>query len=125
MKEYPIYVNKEMMKAERITPESFWAEDGIYRASFLDAPQGAAGTEEEFNQLNDRLFQIKIICIFTFGIMNLRIIIIMVVIGMVLMCGQCMTKKESDLLFLMLYWYWIELLHNSEIARIYIFKILM
>ncbi|KXA12464.1 hypothetical protein HMPREF3199_00097 [Enterococcus faecium] len=52
--------------------------------------------------------QIKIICIFTFGIMNLRIIIITVVIGMVLMCGQCMTKKESDLLFLMLYWYWIE-----------------
>ncbi len=40
--------------------------------------------------------------------MNLRIIIITVVIGMVLMCGQCMTKKESDLLFLMLYWYWIE-----------------
>ncbi len=90
-------------------------------------PQGAAGTgEEEFNQLNDRLFPtVKIICIFTFGIMNLRIIIIMVVIGMALMCGQCMTKKESDLLFLMPYWYWIELLHNSEIARIYIFKILM
>ena len=59
MKEYPIYVNKEMMKAKRITPESFWAEDGIYRASFLDAPQGAAGTEEEFNQLNDRLFPDK------------------------------------------------------------------
>ena len=59
MKEYPIYVNKEMMKAERITPESFWAEDGIYRTSFLDAPQGAAGTEEEFNQLNDRLFPDK------------------------------------------------------------------
>ena len=59
MKEYPIYVNKEMMKAERITPESFWAEDSIYRTSFLDAPQGAAGTEEEFNQLNDRLFPDK------------------------------------------------------------------
>ena len=43
--------------------------------------------------------------------MNLRIIIIMVVIGMALMCGQCMTKKESDSLFLMLYWYWIELFH--------------
>ena len=59
MKEYPIYVNKEMMRAKRITPESFWAEDGIYRTSFLDAPQGAAGTEEEFNQLNDRLFPDK------------------------------------------------------------------
>ena len=59
MKEYPIYVNKEMMKAKRITPGSFWAEDGIYRTSFLDAPQGAAGTEEEFNQLNDRLFPDK------------------------------------------------------------------
>ncbi|HGF7748885.1 hypothetical protein [Enterococcus faecium] len=59
MKEYPIYVNKEMMKAKRITSEAFWAEDGIYRTSFLDAPQGAAGTEEEFNQLNDRLFPDK------------------------------------------------------------------
>ncbi len=43
--------------------------------------------------------------------MNLRIIIIMVVIGMVLMCGQCMTKREIDLLFSMLHWYWIELFH--------------
>ena len=59
MKKYPIYVNKEMMKAKRITPESFWADDGIYRTSFLEATQGAAGTEEEFNQLNDRLFPDK------------------------------------------------------------------
>ncbi|EJV46220.1 hypothetical protein HMPREF1345_02080, partial [Enterococcus faecium TX1337RF] len=43
--------------------------------------------------------------------MNLRIIIIMVVIGMAFMCGQCMTKKEGDLLFSMLHWYWIELFH--------------
>ena len=59
MKKYPIYVNKEMMKAKRITPESFWADDGIYRTSFLEATQGAEGTEEEFNQLNDRLFPDK------------------------------------------------------------------
>ncbi|OFP98428.1 hypothetical protein, partial [Enterococcus sp. HMSC076E04] len=59
MKDYPIYVNKEMMKAKRITPESFWADDGIYRTSFLEATQGAEGTEEEFNQLNDRLFPDK------------------------------------------------------------------
>ena len=59
MKEYPIYVNKEMMKAKRVTPKALWAEDGIYRTSFLNAPQGAAGTEEEFNQLNDRLFPDK------------------------------------------------------------------
>ncbi|ELB59715.1 hypothetical protein OKS_04019, partial [Enterococcus faecium EnGen0047] len=59
MKEYPIYVNKEMMRAKRITPGSFWAEDSIYRTSFLEATQGAEGTEEEFNQLNDRLFPDK------------------------------------------------------------------
>ena len=59
MKKYPIYVNKEMMKAKRITPESFWADDGICRTSFLEATQGAEGTEEEFNQLNDRLFPDK------------------------------------------------------------------
>ncbi|MDO2410563.1 hypothetical protein QUB72_05270 [Enterococcus faecium] len=111
MKEYPIYVNKEMMKAKRITPESFWAEDGIYRTSFLDAPQGAAGTEEELNQLNDRLFPDKD---------HLHIYLWNNEFTNYYNNGRywdgayvwsVYDEKESDSLFLMLYWYWIELFH--------------
>ena len=111
MKEYPIYVNKEMMKAKRVTPKALWAEDGIYRTSFLNAPQGAAGTEEEFNQLNDRLFPDKD---------HLHIYLWNNEFTNYYNNGRywdgayvwsVYDEKESDLLFSMLHWYWIELLH--------------
>ena len=59
MKDYPIYVNKEMMKAKRVTLKHYGMRMVSIGLLFLNAPQGAAGTEEEFNQLNDRLFPDK------------------------------------------------------------------
>lgn len=52
----PIYVNKEMMKAEKINPEILFKNRGIYEKAFFHETQTTTVSKEHFLVLNQRFF---------------------------------------------------------------------
>lgn len=52
----PIYVNKEMMKAEKINPEILFKNRGIYEKAFFHETQTTTVSKEQFLVLNQRFF---------------------------------------------------------------------
>ncbi|PTO34147.1 hypothetical protein [Enterococcus mundtii] len=52
----PIYVNKEMMKAEKINPEILFKNRGAYEKAFFHETQTTTVSKEHFLVLNQRFF---------------------------------------------------------------------
>lgn len=53
---YPIYVNKKMMKAEEIKPDSLFKNRGAYEKAFFHETQTTTVSKEQFLVLNQRFF---------------------------------------------------------------------